>query len=41
MASTRTIIALLENHQQPDGSVLVPEMLQPHLGGRTALEPIA
>ncbi|MGI8986742.1 MAG: serine--tRNA ligase [Nocardioidaceae bacterium] len=41
MASTRTIIALLENHQQPDGSVLVPEMLQPHLGGRTVLEPIA
>jgi len=40
MASTRTIVALLENHQQPDGSVRVPEILQPHLGGRTVLEPL-
>jgi len=39
MASTRTIVALLENHQQPDGSVLVPAALQPHLGGRSVLEP--
>lgn len=31
MASTRTIIALLENHQQADGSVLVPKALQPYL----------
>ncbi|MDQ3628523.1 MAG: serine--tRNA ligase [Actinomycetota bacterium] len=41
MAATRTILALLENHQQPDGSVRVPEILQPHLGGRTVLEPTA
>jgi seryl-tRNA synthetase len=41
MASTRTIVALLENHQQADGSVRVPEILQPHLGGRTLLEPLA
>jgi len=41
MASTRTIIALLENHQQADGSVRVPEILQPHLGGRTVLGPTA
>jgi seryl-tRNA synthetase len=41
MASTRTIVALLENHQQADGSVLVPEILQPYLGGRTVLEPVA
>jgi seryl-tRNA synthetase len=40
MASTRTIVALLENHQQPDGSVRVPEILQPHLGGRALLEPL-
>jgi seryl-tRNA synthetase len=25
-------VALLENHQQPDGSVLVPEALRPYLG---------
>ena len=40
MASTRTIIALLENHQQADGSVRVPAVLQPYLGGREVLEPI-
>ncbi|KHL12168.1 seryl-tRNA synthetase [Mumia flava] len=39
MASTRTIIALLENHQQADGSVRVPAALQPYLGGRERLEP--
>jgi seryl-tRNA synthetase len=32
MASTRTIVALLENHQQADGSVKVPKALVPHLG---------
>jgi seryl-tRNA synthetase len=41
MASTRTIIALLENHQQADGSVRVPAALQPHLQGRALLEPTA
>ena len=40
MASTRTIIAILENHQQADGSVRVPAALQPHLGGREVLEPL-
>jgi seryl-tRNA synthetase len=32
LATTRWIVAILENHQQPDGSVLVPEALQPHVG---------
>jgi seryl-tRNA synthetase len=32
LAFPRTIIALLEHHQQPDGSVLVPEALRPYLG---------
>ncbi|MFJ5102227.1 serine--tRNA ligase [Streptomyces sp. NPDC088554] len=40
-AVPRTIVALLENHQQADGSVLVPEVLRPYLGGREVLEPIA
>ncbi|MEU1015038.1 serine--tRNA ligase [Streptomyces sp. NPDC005900] len=40
-AVPRTIVALLENHQQADGSVLVPEVLRPYLGGREILEPIA
>ena len=40
-AVTRTIVALLENHQQADGSVRVPEVLRPYLGGREILEPVA
>ena len=39
MATTRMIVPLLENHQQPDGSVRVPKALQPFLG-RDLLEPI-
>ena len=38
MATTRMIVPLLENHQQPDGSVRVPKALQPFLG-RDLLEP--
>ena len=40
-AMTRIIIMLLENHQQADGSVRVPEALRPYLGGREFLVPIA
>ena len=40
VAVPRTIVALLENHQQSDGSVQVPAALQPFLGGRSTLEPI-
>lgn len=29
----RTIIAILENYQQPDGSIAVPEVLRPYMGG--------
>lgn len=36
-ASTRMLIALLENHQQADGRVRVPEPLRPYLGGRELL----
>ena len=39
LATTRWIVAILENHQQPDGSVRVPDALQPYLGGRSKLEP--
>jgi seryl-tRNA synthetase len=39
LATTRWIVAILENHQQPDGSVQVPKALQPYLGGRDVLEP--
>ncbi|MFD6966690.1 serine--tRNA ligase [Streptomyces sp. NPDC059979] len=40
-AVPRTIVAILENHQQADGSVRVPQALRPYLGGREVLEPIA
>ena len=40
-AMTRTIIMILENHQQADGSVRVPEALRPYLGGREFLTPVA
>jgi seryl-tRNA synthetase len=38
-AMTRIIVAVLENHQQADGSVHVPPALQPHLGGLEVLQP--
>ena len=41
LATTRWIVALLETHQRQDGSVTVPEVLRPHLGGLDVLEPIA
>jgi seryl-tRNA synthetase len=41
LGTTRWIVAILENHQQPDGSVTVPAALRPYLGGRELLEPVA
>ena len=40
LATTRWLVAILENHQQADGSVRVPKALQPALGGREILEPV-
>ncbi len=37
VAVSRALIALLENHQQADGSVRIPEALQPFLGGMTRI----
>ncbi len=33
LATTRWLVAILETHQQPDGSVVVPDALRPYLGG--------
>jgi seryl-tRNA synthetase len=33
-------VAILETHQQQDGSVRVPQALQPYLQGRRTLEPV-
>lgn len=41
LATTRWLVAILETHQQPDGSVVVPQALRPYLGGLEILEPIA
>src|SRR5690606_5646108 len=41
LATTRWIVAILETHQQPDGSVIVPEALRPYLGGLSVLEPLS
>lgn len=38
LANTRWLVAMLENHQQADGSVYVPKALQPYLGGKELLE---
>ncbi len=35
----RTLIAVLENYQQTDGSVVVPEVLRPWMGGVEVIEP--
>jgi seryl-tRNA synthetase len=40
LATTRWLVAILETHQQADGSVRVPEALRPYLGGLTVLEPV-
>ncbi|MET0813490.1 MAG: serine--tRNA ligase [Microbacterium sp.] len=41
LATTRWLVALLETHQRADGSVTVPEVLRPYLGGLEIMEPIA
>ena len=40
LATTRWLVAILETHQQADGSVLVPEALRPYLGGISILTPL-
>ena len=37
LAVGRALVALLENHQQADGSVRIPAALQPYMGGKTVL----
>ena len=39
LAVGRTLVAVLENFQQCDGSVVVPAALRPYLGGREVMEP--
>jgi seryl-tRNA synthetase len=39
LAVGRTYLAILENYQQADGSVHIPEVLQPYMGGMTVITP--
>ncbi|WP_017925343.1 serine--tRNA ligase [Thioalkalivibrio sp. HL-Eb18] len=39
VAVGRALVALLENHQQADGSIAIPERLRPYLGGTSLLKP--
>jgi len=39
LAVGRTLLAILENYQQEDGSIVVPEALEPYMGGMTVLKP--
>lgn len=39
LAIGRTLVAVLENYQQQDGSVLVPDVLKPYMGGIEKLQP--
>ena len=39
VAPPRMLIAFLENNLQADGSVLIPKVLQPYMGGKTVLTP--
>jgi seryl-tRNA synthetase len=39
LAVGRTLVAVLENHQNADGSVSIPPALRPYLGGAAALQP--
>ena len=39
LASTRALIALLENNYNKDGTINIPKALQPYMGGKTIIEP--
>ena len=39
LALPRTLIAVMENYQQADGSVVVPEVLRPYMGGLERIGP--
>jgi seryl-tRNA synthetase len=38
LAVGRTLVALLENYQQADGSIVIPEVLRPYMGGIERIE---
>jgi seryl-tRNA synthetase len=38
LAVGRTLIAIMENYQQPGGSIAIPDVLRPYMGGMTKIE---
>ena len=40
VALPRLVVALLEQHLNADGSVTIPEVLRPYMGGKERLEPV-
>ncbi len=41
LAVGRTWVAIIENYQQPDGTVRIPNVLVPYMGGATVIEPVS
>lgn len=41
LATTRWLVAILENHQNPDGSIEVPKAMRPYMGGLEVIKPHA
>ena len=37
LALGRTMVAIMENYQQEDGSIVVPTVLRPYMGGKTSI----
>ena len=37
LAVGRTLVAVLENYQQPDGTIVIPEVLRPYMGGQSVI----
>ena len=40
VAPPRMLISIMENNYQPDGSVIIPEVLRPYMGGLEKIDPI-
>ena len=39
LATTRWLVAIMENHQQKDGSIVIPQAMRPYMGGKEVIEP--
>ena len=37
LAVGRTLLAVMENYQQSDGTIIIPQILRPYMGGQTSI----